>query len=109
MLIFPMYKSHCTLSIVQPAERCNLDLEQGVMIRHCHTLYIVQPARNFLNRFFIKENTISSLRKSSSPFFLQEFGPLILLNTKDRFTSLTVIEVMEIMCNKLGLCNPHCA
>jgi hypothetical protein len=54
----------------------------------------------FLNRVFSKENTISSLRKSYSPFFLQEFGPMILLNKKDRFTSLIVIGVMEIMCNR---------
>jgi hypothetical protein len=54
----------------------------------------------FLNRVFTKENAISSLRQSSSPFFLQEFGSPILLKTKDRFISLTVIRVMKIMCNK---------
>jgi hypothetical protein len=59
----------------------------------------VKPATTFLNRDFTKENTISSLRQSSSPFFLQEFGPLILLKTKDRFTSLTVIGMTKIMCN----------
>jgi uncharacterized membrane protein len=69
------------------------------MIRHRRTLYIVHPATTFLNRVFTKENTISSLRQSSSPFFLQEFRPLILLKTKDRFTSLTVIRVTKIMCN----------
>jgi hypothetical protein len=54
----------------------------------------------FLNRVFTKENTTSSLRKSSSPFFLQEFGPLIPLKTTDRFTSLTIIGMMKIMCNR---------
>jgi hypothetical protein len=54
----------------------------------------------FLNRVFTKENTTSSLRQSSSPFFLQEFGPLIPLKTTYRFTSLTVIGMMKIMCTK---------
>jgi hypothetical protein len=51
------------------------------------------------NRVFTKENTTSSLRESSSPFFLQEFRPLTLLKETYRFTSLTVIGVMKIMCN----------
>jgi hypothetical protein len=80
--------------------RQNLYLEKGVTIRHGITLYIVQPATILLNKVFTKENTISSLRKSYSPFFLQEFKPLILLNTKDRFTSLMVIGMMKIMCNR---------
>jgi hypothetical protein len=54
----------------------------------------------FFNRVFTKENTISSLRQKSSPFFPQEFRPLIPLKTTNRFTSLTVIRVMKIMCNK---------
>jgi hypothetical protein len=33
---------------------------------------------------------------------LQGFRPLILLKTKDRFTSLMVIGVMKIMCNNGG-------
>jgi hypothetical protein len=57
-----------------------------------------------LNRVFIKEKTTSSLRKSSSPFFLQKFGPPILLKTKDRFTSLMVIGVMKIMGNRGNTC-----
>jgi hypothetical protein len=52
-----------------------------------------------LIRVFTKENMISSLKKSSSPFFPQEFRPLIPLKTTDRFTSLTVIGMMKIMCN----------
>jgi hypothetical protein len=60
----------------------------------------VQPAEIFLNRDFTKENTTSSLRESSSPFFLQEFGLLVLLKTKDNFTSLMVIRVTKIMCNR---------
>jgi hypothetical protein len=53
-----------------------------------------------INRVFTKEKITSSLMKSSSPFFIQEFRPLILLKTKDRLTSLTVIGVMKIMCNR---------
>jgi hypothetical protein len=71
-----------------------------VEIRHFHTLCIEQPAKILLNRVFTKENTTSSLRESSSPFFLQEFRLLILLKTKDRFTSLMVIRDDKIMCNR---------
>jgi hypothetical protein len=60
----------------------------------------VQPVEILLNRVFTKENTTSSLRKSSSPFFLQEFRPLTPLKATYRFTSLTVIRVTKIMCNK---------
>jgi hypothetical protein len=54
-----------------------------------------------LNRVFTKENTTSSLRKSSSPFFLQEFRPLTPLKATNRFTSLMVIGMMKIMCNNV--------
>jgi hypothetical protein len=53
-----------------------------------------------LNRVFTKENPISSLRKSSSPFFPQEFRTLTPLKEIDRFTSLMIIVVMKIMCNR---------
>jgi hypothetical protein len=59
----------------------------------------VQPAEILLNRVFTKENTTSSLRESSSPFFLQEFRPLTPLKETYRFTSLTVIGMTKIMCN----------
>jgi hypothetical protein len=64
---------------------------------HFHTLDIVQPVEILLNRVFTKENPISSLRQSSSPFFLQEFRLLTPMKEKNRFTSLTVIVVMKIM------------
>jgi hypothetical protein len=51
-------------------------------IRHFHTLCIEKPEEILLNRFFTKENTTSSLRESSSPFFLQEFRPLTPLKKK---------------------------
>jgi hypothetical protein len=60
----------------------------------------VKPVEILLNRVFIKENTTYSLRKSSSPFFLQEFMPLTPMKAIDRFTSLMVIRVIEIMCNR---------
>jgi hypothetical protein len=69
-------------------------------IRHFHTLCIEQPAEILLNRVFTKENPISSLRQSSSPFFLHKFRPLTPLKATYRFTSLTVIVVMKIMCNR---------
>jgi hypothetical protein len=59
----------------------------------------VQHAKIIFNRVFIKENETSFLRKSSSPFFLQELRPLTLLKTTNRFTSLMVIGMMKIMCN----------
>jgi hypothetical protein len=68
-------------------------------ISYFHTLRIEQPAKILLNRVFTKENPISSLKKSFSPFFLQEFRPLAPPKATYRFTSLTVIVVMKIMCN----------
>jgi hypothetical protein len=73
------------------------------MIWDCHIPRTGQGARILLTRVFTKENTTFSLRQSSSPFFPQEFRPLILLKTKDRFTSLTVMRVKKIMCNNRSL------
>jgi hypothetical protein len=70
------------------------------MIGHRRTLHIVQPVAIFLNRIFAKENTTSFLRQSSSPFFLQEFRPLTPLKATDRFSSLMVIRLTKIMCNR---------
>jgi hypothetical protein len=50
-------------------------------------------------KVFTQENATSFLRKSSSPFSLQELRPLIPLKEIDRFTSLTVIGMTKIMCN----------
>jgi hypothetical protein len=60
----------------------------------------VQHEKFIFNRVFIKENATSFLNKSSSPFFLQELRPLTPLKTTDRFTSLTVIGMKKIMCNR---------
>jgi hypothetical protein len=77
------------LAIVQPVE-----------IRHFCTLVMVQPVEILQNRVFTEENTTSSLRGSSSPFFLQEFRPLTPLKATDRFTSLMIMRVTKIMCNR---------
>jgi hypothetical protein len=69
-------------------------------IMHFHTLHIEQPVEILQNRVFTEENTTSSLRKSSFPFFLQEFRSLTPLKETYRFTSLTVIRMTKIMCNK---------
>jgi hypothetical protein len=59
---------------------------------------------NFLfYRVFTRANATSFLRKSSSPFSLQELRPLTPLKETYRFTSLTVIGMKKIMCNG----NPH--
>jgi hypothetical protein len=60
----------------------------------------MQPANFLFYRVFAKENAPSFLRKSSSPFFLQELRPLAPLKTTDRFTSLTVTGMTKIMCNR---------
>jgi hypothetical protein len=52
------------------------------------------------NRVFTKENATSFLRKSYSLFFLQELRPLTPLKEIDRFTTLMVIGMKKIMCNK---------
>jgi hypothetical protein len=59
-----------------------------------------QPMEILQNKVFTEENTTSSLRKISSPFFLQEFKLLNPLKETYRFTSLTVIGMMKIMCNR---------
>jgi len=69
-------------------------------IRYFHTLHIEKPMEILQNRIFTEENTTYSLRESSSLFFLQEFRPLTFLKATYRFTSLTVIRVMKIMCNR---------
>jgi hypothetical protein len=69
-------------------------------IRHFRTLAMVQPTKILQNRVFTEENTTSSLKESSSPFFLQEFRPLTSLKATYRFTSLTIMRVMKIMCNR---------
>jgi hypothetical protein len=60
----------------------------------------MQPTNFLFYRVFTKENATSFLGKSSSPFSLQELRPLTPLKAKDRFTSLTVIGMTKIMCNR---------
>jgi hypothetical protein len=94
------------------------------MCRHSRTLPIEQPANlsqpsygatyenhAFLHpayiatcelpfyKVFTRENTTSFLKKSSSPFSLQELKTLTPLKATYRFTSLTVIGMTKIMCN----------
>jgi hypothetical protein len=76
---------------------------QPVRIRHSRTLIHRQPANFLFYKVFTQENATSFLRKSSSPFSLQELRPLTPLKATYRFTSLTVIGMMKIMCNKLSL------
>jgi hypothetical protein len=69
------------------------------MIWNIHTLNTGQGAMILLNRIFYKgKYNFISLGKCIF-ILLQGFRPLILLNKKDRFTSLMVIGVMKIMCN----------
>jgi hypothetical protein len=69
-------------------------------ISHFLTLAMVQSSKILQNKVFTEENTTSSLKKSSSPFFLQEFKPLTPLKATDRFTSLTIIGMTKIICNR---------
>jgi hypothetical protein len=59
----------------------------------------MQPTNFIFYRVFTKENAASFLRKSSSPFSLQELRPLTPMKETYRFTSLTVIGMMKTMCN----------
>jgi hypothetical protein len=72
---------------------------QPTRIRHSRTLIHRQPANFLFYKVFTQENATSFLRKSSSPFSLQELRPLTPLKVTNNFTSLTVIEMMKIMCN----------
>jgi hypothetical protein len=76
---------------------CDLDIVQPMEIRHFHTLCIEKPVEILLNRVFTKENPISSLKKTSSPFLIQEIRPLTPLKETYRFTSLMVIRVMKML------------
>jgi len=69
-------------------------------IRHYRTLIHRQPANFLFYKVFTRENATSFLRKSSSPFSLHELRPLTPLKVRDRFTSLTIIGMMKIMCNR---------
>jgi hypothetical protein len=99
-LVFPTCKHSRTLPIEQPA-----NLSQPNYGATCenqafsHPAYIATCELPFY-RVFTKENATSFLRKSSSPFSLQELRPLTPLKATDRFTSLTIIGMMKIMCNR---------
>jgi hypothetical protein len=73
---------------------------QPMRIRHSRTLIHRQPTNFLFYKVFTQENATSFLRKSSSPFSLQELRPLTPLKEKDRFTSLMVIGMKKIMCNR---------
>jgi hypothetical protein len=89
-----------TLAIVQPAEtRHFLTLAIVYINRNFLTLAIVQPAKSSKIGFLQRKIQLLLSGESSSPFFLQEFRPLTPLKATYRFTSLTVIGMMKIMCN----------
>jgi hypothetical protein len=73
---------------------------QPVRIKYSRTLIHRQPANFLFYKVFTQENATSFLRKSSSPFSLQELRPLTPLKETYRFTSLTVIGMKKIMCNR---------
>jgi hypothetical protein len=73
---------------------------QPARIRHSHTLIHRQPENILFYGVFTKENATSFLRKSSFSFLLQELRPLTPLKATYKFTSLTVIGMMKIMCNR---------
>jgi hypothetical protein len=80
---------------------------QPTRIRHSRTLIYSNLRTSFFIRVFTKENATSFLRKSSSPFSLQELRPLTPLKATDRFTSLTVIGMTKIMCNNNTICRKN--
>ena len=75
---------------------------QPMRIKYSCTLIHRKPAKFLFYKVFTQENATSFLRKSSSPFSLQELRPLTPLKETDRFTSLTVIGMTKIMCNTEG-------
>jgi hypothetical protein len=72
---------------------------QPTRIRHSFTPIHRPPAKFLFYKVLTQENATSFLKKSSSPFSLQELRPLTPLKETDRFTSLMVIGMMKIMCN----------
>jgi hypothetical protein len=73
---------------------------QPVMILYRHTLNTKKGATIPFYKVFTKEKIIFIFLGKCVFILLQGFRPLILLKTKDRFTSLTFIGVTKIMCNK---------
>jgi hypothetical protein len=70
MLIFPTYEGRRDLAIVQPAE-----IPRPSYSAACKNQAFPHPSygaahKILQNRVFTEENTTSSLRESSSPFFL---------------------------------------
>jgi hypothetical protein len=71
MLVFPTYEGHRTLAVMQPAETLRPSYSAACGNQAFpHPIYGAACMEILQNRVFTEENTTSSLRKSSSPFFL---------------------------------------
>jgi hypothetical protein len=75
------------------------DLDLIEMMNFSHPAYIATCELPFY-RVLTKENATYFLRKTSSPFTLQDLRPLTPLKETYRFTSLTVIGMTKTMCNR---------
>jgi hypothetical protein len=98
-LIFPMCKHSRTLLIVKPVNCSHPSYDatyENQAFSHPNTQATYELP---FYKVFTQENKTSFLRKSSSPFSLQELRPLTPLKATYRFTSLMVIGMMKIMCN----------
>ena len=97
--LFPQYENHRTLNTEKTTTMAQVTLVQHVLILDLHTLNTEQGAMILLYNVFYKgKYNFISLGKSIFILF-QGLRKLILLKTKDRFKSLTIIGVMKIMCN----------
>jgi hypothetical protein len=100
-LVLPTCKNSLTLPIEQPVNSPLPKCGQPTRIKHSRTLIHRQTMNFLFYRVFTQENATYFLRKSSSPFSLQGLRPLTPLKEIDRFTSLTIIGMMKIMCNNV--------
>ena len=100
MLVFPTSRHSHTLPIEKPAKISHPSYG-ATCENHAfsHPAYIATCELPFY-KVFTQENVTSFLRKSYSPFSLQELRPLTPLKATYRFTSLTVIGMKKIMCNR---------
>jgi hypothetical protein len=99
ILFFLHTENHRTLNIEKSVTRSQASVVNHVTILdHC-TLNTEQSVTIPLYKVFTKEKIIFISLEKFIFILLQGLMKLILLKTKDRFTSLMVIGVMKITCN----------
>jgi hypothetical protein len=106
ILFFLRTKNHCTPNIEQSAMTSQASVVQPAMILDHRTINTEQSATILVYKVSTKEKIIFVSLGNFIFILLQGLRQLILLKTKDRFTSLMVIGVTKIMCNTWDITVP---